>query len=68
MTNHRMEMSIVETTSDYKRELINILIEINRLVTEHLKVKKSVLNPEVRKRFISKKNDYESLYETNKKI
>lgn len=44
------------------------MIEINRLVTEHLKVQTSVFNPPGRKRFIFKKNDYESLYETNKKI
>lgn len=60
----------METKSNYKQELISILIEINRLVTEHLKVQKSVLNPPIRARILTpfKKNDFENLYETNKKI
>lgn len=67
-----MEMLILETKSDYKKELIGILVEINRLVTEHLKVQKSIFDPPIRAKFsiplISKRTDFESLYECNKKI
>jgi hypothetical protein len=65
-----MELFILETKSSYKEELIGILVEINRLVTEHLKVQKGIFNPPLKARipFISKRNDLESLYETNKKI
>lgn len=43
----------METKSNYKQELISILIEINCLVTEHLKVQKSVLNPPIRARILT---------------
>jgi hypothetical protein len=61
---------ILETKRSYKEELIRILVDLNRLVTEHLKVQKSVFNPTIKARipFLSKRNDYENLYETNKKI
>lgn len=64
-----MELFKLETKSCYKEELIRILVEINRLVTEHLKVQKGVFNPPKAKiPFISKRNDFDSLYETNQKI
>jgi hypothetical protein len=65
-----MELFILETKSSYKEELIGILVEINRLVTEHLKVQKGIFNPPIKARipFISRRNDFENLYETNKKI
>ncbi|WML54452.1 hypothetical protein RCG17_07515 [Neobacillus sp. PS3-12] len=60
----------METKSCYKEELISILVEINRLVTEHLKVQKGVFNPPIKAKipFISKRNDFGGLYETNQKI
>jgi hypothetical protein len=65
-----MELFKLETKSCYKEELISILVEINRLVTEHLKVQKGVFNPSIKAKipFISKRNDFDSLYETNQKI
>lgn len=62
----------MENKSNFKQESINILVEIRHLVSEHLKVQKSVFDPSLRSRFripfLSKKVDFESLYETNKKI
>jgi hypothetical protein len=57
----------MESKSNHKTELIGILVEINRLVTEHLKAQKSIFNPPLRTK-IFKKIDFRSLYETNKKI
>ncbi|WML43419.1 hypothetical protein [Neobacillus sp. PS3-40] len=57
----------METKSNYKIELIGILVEINRLVTEHLNVQKSIFNPPLRTK-IFRKIDFKSFYETNKKI
>jgi predicted RNA methylase len=57
----------LEIASNYKKELIGILIEINRLVTEHLKVQKSISKPPFGAK-IFKRIDYENLYETSKKI
>ncbi|MDP4086877.1 MAG: hypothetical protein Q8934_20125 [Bacillota bacterium] len=58
--------------TNYKEEMIGILIEINRLLTEHLKIQKSIFNPTLRAKitipFITKKIDFEGLYEANKKI
>jgi hypothetical protein len=57
---------------NYKQEAISILVEIRQLVSEHLEIQKSVLDPSLRSRiripFFSKKIDIESLYETNKNI
>jgi hypothetical protein len=65
-------VSILEVNSIRKQELINILVEIRHLVSEHLKVQRSVLDPSLRTRiripFITKKIDLEGLYETNRKI
>jgi hypothetical protein len=62
----------MEIKSSQKQELINILVEIRYLVSEHLKVQKSVFDPSLRSRiripFFSKKVDFEGLFETNKKI
>ncbi len=62
----------MEIKSSQKQELINILVEIRHLVSEHLKVQRSVLDPSLRSRiqipFITKKIDLESLYETNRQI
>lgn len=55
-----------------KDEMISILIEINRLLTEHLKAQKSIFNPPIRTKisipFMTKKVDFKGLYETNRKI
>ena len=65
-------MLILETKSNCKKELIGILVEINRLVTEHLKVQKTIISPPMTAKlpipFIFRRTDFESLYETNKKI
>ncbi|WP_423799612.1 hypothetical protein [Neobacillus sp. SAB-20_R2A] len=62
----------METKSNFKQESISILVEIRHLVSEHLKVQKSVFDssvrPGIRIPFFSKKIDFKSLYETNKKI
>lgn len=62
----------MESKSDSKKELIGILVEINRLVTEHLKVQKGIFDPPMRAKFsipfIPRRTDFESLYESNKKI
>jgi hypothetical protein len=60
----------LETSITYKEELIIILIEINRLVTEHLKIQKSIFNPPINGRIprLFKKANFESLYETSNKI
>lgn len=70
VSSARMELLILETKRSYKEELIAILVEINWLVTEHLKVQKGIFNPPIKARipFLTKRNDYENLYETNKKI
>ena len=63
-------MWILEPNITYKEELIRILVEINRLVTEHLKIQKSIFNPPIRGKIsrLFKKADFEGLYETSKKI
>jgi hypothetical protein len=58
--------------NNYKQEAISILVEIRHLVSEYLKVQKSLSDSSVKSRifipFFSKKIDFESLYETNKII
>ncbi len=58
----------METKSNYKEVLIGILVEINRLVTEYIKVQKDIFNPPVRVRIPFKRNNYDGLYEKNKNI
>jgi hypothetical protein len=59
----------VSIKNEYKQEAISILVEIRHLVSEHLKVQRSVLDPSLRSRihipFFSKKIDFESFYKTN---
>jgi hypothetical protein len=62
----------VDIKNNYKQEAISILVEIRDLVSEHLKVQRSVVYPSLRSRiripFFSKKMDFESLCKTNKII